>query len=124
MDNELHIEGTTDRPTVHFERSNGLCRISGRSLPEDAFTFYKPIISWLSEYASNPATCTILVVNLEYFNTASAKQIFKVISIVNEIGKQKEVKVQWHYDKGDRDMLSSGERFSQLASLPFEYIEN
>lgn len=124
MNEEFNITGTTDKPAIQFNRVSGELSIKGRSMPEDAFTFYKPAIEWLTEYAKNPHKPTNLVINLEYFNTASAKQIFKIISLITEIAKNTEVCVKWHYDSGDRDMLASGQRFSKLSNMPFDLIEN
>ncbi|MBK9284783.1 MAG: DUF1987 domain-containing protein [Sphingobacteriaceae bacterium] len=124
MENQLRVDGTNDKPTIHFEKDSGLLKISGRSLPEDAFSYYKPIIDWVSEYLLSPANKTTLIINLEYFNTASAKQLFKIISLIHDLGAKFDVQIQWHYDKGDRDMLNSGERFSKLCARPFEFIEN
>jgi hypothetical protein len=124
MNDVIKVEGSNDKPCVEFCQSTGVLNISGRSLPEDAFTFYKPIIEWLGNYANSPASETSLIVNLEYFNTASAKQIFKIISIVNEISKKSKAEVKWHYDADDKDMLNSGQRFSKLCSFEFQYIQN
>jgi hypothetical protein len=124
MEQELKIERTNDTPNILFNKSNGILSIVGRSLPEDAFSFYAPILEWLSEYSKSPASETHLTVNLEYFNTASAKQVFKIISLMGMAAKQNKVIVKWHYDEGDKDMKASGERFSKLCGLPFEYLKN
>jgi hypothetical protein len=124
MEQELKIERTNDTPNILFNKGNGILSIVGRSLPEDAFSFYAPILEWLSEYSKSPASETNLTVNLEYFNTASAKQVFKIISLIGMAAKQHKVIVKWHYDEGDKDMKASGERFSKLCGLPFEYLKN
>jgi hypothetical protein len=120
---ELRIDKTEDTPQVHLN-NNGELSISGRSLPEDAFSYYEPVLKWLSDYATSPAAITTIKFDLEYFNTASAKQIFKTVNLLANIAKQKKVTVKWHYDKGDKDMRSSGERFSKLCNMPFELVEN
>src|ERR1043166_5913428 len=124
MNAELKAEGTNDRPKIEFDKNSGNLLLKGRSLPEDAFTFYKPFIEWLNEYAAQPNGNTVLTVDLEYFNTASAKQIFKIVSIVNEISKKGKAAIKWHYDKGDRDMLASGQVFAKLCSMEFEFVQN
>jgi len=123
MNEELKTESTIDRPEILLNPT-GKFIVHGRSLPEDAFSFYQPILEWLSNYAKSPASETILTINLEYFNTASAKQIYKIISIITEIGKKFKAVINWHYDEGDRDMLASGERFSKLSGFPFKFEQN
>ncbi|MCE3229588.1 MAG: hypothetical protein K0S32_4139 [Bacteroidetes bacterium] len=122
--NDLKIEGTEDSPTVNLSKTSGEILISGRSLPEDAFSFYAPVMEWLGDYVKSPNTDTVFNFKLEYFNTASAKQIFKIVGMANDLAKGSKVTIKWFYDEGDRDMLSSGERFSKLTQLPFEYIQN
>ena len=124
MQDELKIERTNDTPTILFNKNNGSLSISGRSLPEDAFAFYKPILDWLSEYSKSPAPETQLSINLEYFNTASAKQVYKIATLVGEAGKKNKLVIKWHYDEGDKDMRASGERFSKLSGVPFELVKN
>ncbi len=124
MADELRISSTEDTPEVTLERSSGVFKLSGRSLPEDAFWFYNPIIEWLSDYAKSPLPKTEMHINLEYFNTASAKQVFKLLSIMAELGKTNVVLIKWHYDDGDKDMLASGQRFSKLCNMAFDYVVN
>ncbi len=124
MQEELKIECTSDTPTILFSENTGILSINGRSLPEDAFSFYQPVLEWLSEYSRSPKAQTQLNINLEYFNTASAKQVFKIITIIGEVAKKDKVIIKWHYDEGDRDMQASGERFSRLSGLAFELVKN
>ncbi len=124
MSDILNIQATEDTPLVVFDKNTGQFTLSGRSLPEDAFSYYVPIMDWLAEYAKNPLPLTTINFNLEYFNTASAKQVFKITNILAEISKNNKVIVNWHFDEGDKDMQSSGERFSKLCGMRFELKQN
>ncbi|HSY61944.1 MAG TPA: DUF1987 domain-containing protein [Cytophaga sp.] len=124
MADEIRIPATEDTPEVLLEDKSGVFKISGRSLPEDAFWFYNPIMEWLGNYSKTPLEVTVFHFNLEYFNTASAKQIFKIANLLSAISKGNKVVVKWHYDEGDKDMYASGERFSKLCGMPFELIKN
>lgn len=124
MADDIRISATEDTPEVLLDDKSGLFKISGRSLPEDAFWFYNPIIEWLNNYSQTPLAKTEFHFNLEYFNTASAKQVFKIANILSAISKHHTVVVKWHYDEGDKDMLASGERFSKLCNIPFELVKN
>ena len=123
MSDELNIAATEDTPHIKFERK-GLLNISGRSLPEDAFSFYSPVLEWLNAYIKSAPATTSVIFNLEYFNTASSKQIFKISTILSELSKSKTVTVKWHYDDGDKDMCDSGDRFSKLTGINFELVKN
>jgi len=119
----LKIEKTSDTPNVTLDRTNNIFEFSYRSLPENAIDFYNPILDWLQEYSKNPNNETIIQFKLEYFNTASAKQIAKVLLKLLEISKNAKVKINWYYDKDDTDMLASGQRYSKLINLEFEFLE-
>lgn len=124
MDAVLQIKNTEDSPEIVFDKNSGQLTITGKSLPEDAFGFYQPAIEWLSDYIKLPQQQTHVTFNLEYFNTASSKQIFKLISLLKELSKTHAVKITWHFDKGDKDMQASGERFSKLCQMPIDVVQN
>lgn len=119
----LKIEKTSDTPNVTFDSENNIFEFSYRSLPENAIEFYNPILDWIEEYSKNPNELTSVNFKLEYFNTASAKQIAKVLLKLFEISKTAKVKINWYYDNDDTDMLASGQRYSKLINLEFEFIK-
>lgn len=121
---DLKIEGTEDSPAILLSIERKEVLITGRSLPEDAFTFYAPVMEWLDNYINKGLSGSVFIFNLEYFNTASAKQLYKIAELAAKLSKTTAVTVKWHYDEDDLDMLASGERFSRLTKLPFEYIQN
>jgi hypothetical protein len=119
----IKIQQQEDTPSVILDKENGIFEIGHRSLPENAIAFYEPILNWLNEYKKNPLPKTIFNFKLEYFNTASAKQLAKILLILQEIAQNNEVLIRWHYLKDDTDMYASGVRFSKLLKVPFEFIE-
>jgi hypothetical protein len=119
----LIIESKEDTPKVVLDVTNKIFQISLRSLPENAIGFYEPVLKWLNDYAASPLDITIFDFTLEYFNTASAKQIAKILLILESIAKKQKVAINWYYKKEDSDMLSSGTRFSKLIDLNFSFIE-
>jgi hypothetical protein len=120
----LFVPHSEDTPSVTLDAASGKFEVSKRSLPEDAASFYAPVLEWMVNYAKTPNESTEFIFNLEYFNTSSAKQLFKLLNILEQISKQRSVCVLWRYDKGDQDMLASGERYSRLTELKFKMEEN
>jgi len=116
--NPLIIAGTEDTPNIEFDKIKGVFKISGRSLPEDAAGFFKPVLEWLASYKSAPNATTEFIVNLEYFNTASSKLILDILSKIEDI---KGAKVIWHHFADDEDMKEAGEEFSELVEIPFQF---
>lgn len=119
----LKIEGTKQSPFVDFNQTTGFLEISGRSIPENSFEFYNPLLEWLMEYAQNPKGKTTLKIYLEYFNTSSSKYILEVLKKLKEILKSPgaEVQVDWYYDEDDDEMLETGEDYEDVTGLNFEY---
>jgi len=115
----LEIQPTNDTPKVHCD-VQGEILMSGRSLPENPIKLYEPLFNWAKQFEKESI---LLNFKLEYFNTASSKQIFNLIKIFVENPKVKDVLVKWHYEEGDYDSKETGEHFSHLFKIPFEFIE-
>ncbi len=118
------IEGTPKTPTVHFDASEGVFKLEGRSIPENSVEFYKPLVDWLDKYKDSPLPKTTVEVKLEYFNTSSSKCILDVFKKLEVIHKAKnDVEIKWYYEEDDEDMLEAGEDYESIIRVPFEMIE-
>jgi hypothetical protein len=114
----LKLEGTEDTPEITLDKASGLFEISGRSLPEDAAEFYRPILDWLDAYQDSPNSESVFQLKLEYFNTASSKLILDVLSKLEEI---EGTSIMWYFHEDDEDMEEAGEEFSELVEIPFDF---
>ena len=125
MIEKLDIKGTRDTPEITLDAENNIFEIKGNSLPEDSIRFFAPIFEWIEEYVKSPNESTLLICNLEYFNSSSAKMIYQVFI---ELGKIKEtgnnVKIIWHYESGDVLIEEKGLEYQGILDIPFELIEN
>lgn len=124
MVKKLEIEATPKTPMVDFDPESGVLKLEGRSIPENAFQFYEPILQWLDEYVNNAPPSTELVFKLDYFNTSSSKALlsmFRKLEKLLEAGKQ--VKIKWYYEEGDEDMKEAGIGYSNLVKVPIELVE-
>jgi hypothetical protein len=123
MENKIFIAETEDTPVILLDKENGKIEISGRSLPEDASTFYAPIFKWLDEYIKSPHTSTEFILKLEYFNSSSAKQLLHMlIDLESLFEKNNQVKVFWHFSTSDELMESRGKELKSMVKLPFELV--
>ena len=114
---------TADTPSVILDADRGIFEISQMSLPEDAVDFYTPILAWLREYAKDPNPETVFNMKLEYFNTASSKQLIQILLLLQDMKDKSNVLVKWYYKEIDEDMLSLGEEYKQIMTIPFELTE-
>ena len=106
-----------------FDPEKNYFKISKISVPEDAYEFYNPIIQWLKEYAQSPLPKTVIDFDLEYVNSASAKQIIQLLLALEDINKNNKVVIKWYYEAIDEDMQLLGKRFKNLADIEFEFVE-
>ncbi|GAA0894263.1 DUF1987 domain-containing protein [Fulvivirga kasyanovii] len=121
MDNYTLVP-TPKTPRLYFNAQNGDFEISGRSIPENSIEFYKPLLEWLDEYEKKPQPETKLHVNLEYFNTSSSKCLVEILRKLEKVNEKTNVKVFWHYEEEDEDMMESGEDFKKILKLPIELV--
>jgi hypothetical protein len=123
MDN-LIIEGSKKTPYINFDKDSGIFHIKGRSVPENSYEFYNPLLVWMDEYAKQPNSSIILKIELDYFNTSSSKFLFEIFKKLKTIvvNNNSEIKVEWYYDDGDEEMENSGQDFMDILDIPFSFI--
>lgn len=122
--NAFLIQSATRTPYIHFDPVTGKFEMKGKSVPEDTSFFYKPVMEWLDEYLKHPAKTTALNIQLDYFNTSSAKYLVDIFRRIEQIGKQNkgEVMINWLYNELDIEMMESGEGYKSILKLNFNLI--
>jgi SiaC family regulatory phosphoprotein len=83
----LIVEQTVKTPQIDLNQLTGDLIFSGKSIPENAAKVYEPVLNWVAEYILKARPTTNLMLNMEYFNTASVlwlAKIFKVLIRINE----------------------------------------
>jgi hypothetical protein len=118
------IESTAKTPSISLDFGTGVLEVKGRSFPENAIEFYKPLFDALEEYARSAKSTTKVNFQLENFDTASAKCILDIFKKLEKIGSETRVVIiNWYYKEGDEDTLEAGEDYAALISLKFNLIE-
>lgn len=117
------ITPAEDLPNVSFDATSGKFEISGMSRPEDVTKVYNPMIEWLKQYANSPAPTTVIDFKYAYFNTASARKIYEVLAVLDDINSAgtSNVTINWYYDDPDIDMKMAGEEFDELLELDIKH---
>ncbi len=116
------ITATVDTPEVSLNAGKGTLSLARMSLPEDAVEFYSPILQWVSDYCKSPNPQTVFNMKLEYFNTASSKQLIQILLLLQGLQDKSVVIINWYYKEIDEDMQGLGEEFSQIINMPFNLI--
>ena len=119
----LFIKATETTPQVSFNGQTGEFFIGGKSITEEADSFFQPVIDWIANNRFyTPITLTI---DLEFFNISSSKRILYMLYKFNDMAEQLEtpVSVKWLYQKGDEDMMEVGQDYAYMVNIPFELSE-
>ncbi len=119
------IEGAAKSPFVLLNPNTGTLELRGRSIPENTIEFYKPVFAWLEEYSAKPKSATSVIIQLDYFNTSSAKilaDFFKRLQVLHVSGLSA-VDVTWEYQAEDEDMQEAGEDYKSILKIPFKTKE-
>lgn len=119
----LHLKKTKQSPEIFFSKKTNVFKISGRSLVQSPYDFFKPAQDWIADYRTQPNPKTILEINLEYFNSGTLKQLFQLIYQLEEMNEEGySAKVFWYYKKGDELIQKKGLEFQRYLSITVELV--
>ncbi|MFP3860435.1 MAG: DUF1987 domain-containing protein [Bacteroidales bacterium] len=119
----VEIKESERTPKVYMDKNQGIIKFSGRAMPDNAKTYFGPLVEWIEKYVQEPQDKTHVSFDLEYFNSSASKMILQIFKTLSKIEhKNKELKIEWYYMEDDDDMLESGKTFEELSDLNFEYI--
>jgi len=116
---QMIIEQTKYSPRVELD-PKGLIYIQGRSIVEDPFAFYGPVLNWVK---NANITSLKVEIKLEYLNTSSSIQIYKLLSLIQENYESNNVSVSWFYEEDDEDTFELGKEFESQLKLPFGFYK-
>lgn len=117
----LHIERSEDTPEVSFDASLGMYTISGRSLPENAYNFYQPVIEFVKSHIVKTGIKNTFTIQLDYFNSSSGRFIFELLTILEEYKlNENNLLVIWRVEKDDELMIEKGEELQSMLKIPFQ----
>ena len=108
---KLEIVGTVKTPYIEFTDSS--LTITGRSYPELAINFYKPIMDRINETDSFDVFKVFM--DIEYMNTSSNKAISYIIKNIADKTKS-EVEVDWIIDEDDESMVDLSESYKSMMN--------
>lgn len=114
----LHIAATAKTPEITFHAEEHRLVLSGRSIPENAVDFYRPVLEWSQGISAD--FNLVVQVQLEYFNTSSSKCL---LDLFKRLENSDSLEVQWYFDADDEDMLEAGEDYDHIVSVPFKFVE-
>ena len=129
MNSFVH-HATDMSPEIFLSPGENRFIISGNSAPEDVRGIYYPVLAWMKEFTSgvkknNTYTVwepLVFKVDLEYFNSSSAKFLFDIFTQLKDLNNEGvPVVIEWHYDAEDSDLREAGEDLALLSEIEFKY---
>lgn len=116
----MQIRATIDTPEVSFDEKHELLAIRGRSLPEDAWSFYRPILDWAKSFNMNGSKKLTIELHLEYFNSSSSRYLLEFLSTLEKKAKDR-ISVIWITESDDEVMMEKGAEFDDLLEIQFTF---
>lgn len=112
-------------PAVNFNKTSKLMKLEGRCIPEDAHTFFVPLITWVTDLFEQPDVQKsdeyLLDITCDYYNSASAKMLVYLFDKIAEIQKQQyNFKVIWHCNVDDPDLVESINDYMDITGVSIE----
>jgi len=115
---DLHIKATSKTPEIDLDVEKGILSISGKSIPENASSFYEPVYKWAELYVKSPARSTNLKLNVVYFNTASVLWMGKLLKLLTRIPKSEHVLfIHLYFDIEEYDSMGAEDVKEALSPI-------
>jgi hypothetical protein len=105
-------------PHVSFEKKLKQLNFSGRSVQENPEPWYTELWEKMSIEIENNNMASIRFL-LDYFNTASAKQLYRLLQ--NILKSPNSIEIIWAYESDDEDMKEAGEDFQEMLETEFRF---
>lgn len=122
---DLYIAPERDKPEINFQFSRHYLSFSGESFPENAVSFYAPVVSALMNYLAATRDQKITVdFALRYFNSSSTKILLNIFRMLDQASSNdNKVHLNWRHDPDDDTVLEFGNDVAaDFITLYFEAV--
>jgi hypothetical protein len=112
-------------PHISLDEKTTTIVIKGRSTSSSAEKVFEGVIEQMKEFLIKNFKDLTLEIDLEFFNTPTSKKLLDLFRLIKNISKTNghKMTVKWYFEKGDDDMLDSGEDYESILEVPFKFIE-
>lgn len=120
---DISVPGTQSTPEIRSEWDKGLLHMQGDSYPENSYELFGQVIEWLDNYLQTAEQPLTLELKLLYLNTSSIKAMMDIFDLLEAAhNENKQVSVNWHYDKRNERVAELAEEFKEDCSFPFAIL--
>ena len=111
------VKETKTTPFIQVDKEEII--IKGRSIPEDAFEFFEPVLEACRDYVEKPAKHTAINIHLDYVNSGSKKYLTNILTVFEKNYLEGNgYEVNWTYDIDDEAMLDLGHDLKGIIKIP------
>jgi hypothetical protein len=98
---------------------------SGISYPTNPITFFQPVLEWVETYLQESTNHKITInLHMSYFNTSSSTFLFRIMEMFDSSNKKYgNVKVLWHYEDEEDDVLDAWKSLLYDLDLSFDLVK-
>ena len=112
-------------PQITYDEIEGIVHIKGRSISAEVSEYFGDFLTYLHECTDKNPIDFKVTIDLEYYNTKSARSLLHFFEIIKEniIIKGQTANITWIIGEGDEDMREAAEDYESIIGLDFKYIE-
>ena len=111
-------EQTKNCPGIIFDKGSETLRITGRSIPENPESVFKPLRDWIGKHFVSSGSLKIAIA-LEYINSGSSKHLIEMLKTLKKHHEDgKKLDITWFYEEDDEAIMELGEHFRDTSGLP------
>lgn len=132
----LDVKGDEINPTIYLNHLESKFSITGESRPENPLKYYDSTFKWFNDYfnyvyflndleTSKNEIIKNLKIDLDYFNSTSAKVLFDLFVLLKKVGQEKfkvNFNIDWFYNADDSDLMEAGKEMEAMSGLQFNYF--
>ncbi|QQS49662.1 MAG: DUF1987 family protein [Bacteroidota bacterium] len=107
-------------PAVEVKKKLKRVVVTGRSHMSDPGEYYNEFANTLSDLFTEFNYNLFLDFHFDYVNTGSSKWLLFVLQYLEAMLKEKggQIEITWKYDSDDESMLTTGELFRSITTIP------
>lgn len=114
----LKIKATERTPSLEYDPKGPTFNMIGISVPDDAKSFYAPILQWVEKYVREGVSDPMVInIDLDYFSIQSASVLLKIIKYFDTLPN---VTLNWYFD--DKDTEEIGHDLASMVKMKFNHI--
>lgn len=117
MEKPILVKETVDSPLVEFDPENGKLHIKGKSLLENTYEFYAPLLEAVNRFVNSETTPLKVKIQYDYLNSSTSRYFMELLMILENSDAEHEI--MWYYEYGDDVIEEKGYQFKSLVEINF-----